>query len=56
MNAYKTLNHRYNELEIIFEQNKIKQKQITAKWNNPKRSFFDGNELIHSMNLMTERT
>ncbi len=40
MNAIKILNHRHNKLETIFEQNKIKQNQITAKWTKPERSFF----------------
>jgi hypothetical protein len=31
MNANKLLNHRHNKLQIIFEQNKIKLNQITAK-------------------------
>ena len=56
MNAIKLLNHRHNKLETIFEQNKIKQNQITAKWTKPKRSFFNESELIHSMNLMTTNT
>ena len=51
MIANKISDHRDNKLEIIFEQNKIKQNQITAKWTKPKRSFFNESELIHTMNL-----
>ena len=39
------------KLETIFEQNKIKQKQITAKWAKSMRSFFNESELIHTLNL-----
>jgi hypothetical protein len=56
MNANKISNQRDNKLEIIFEKNKIKQNQITAKWIKPMRSFFNESELIHSMNLMTAKT
>jgi hypothetical protein len=51
MNANKISNQRDNKLEIIFEKNKIKQNQITAKWIKPMRSFFNESELIHTMNL-----
>ena len=56
MNANKISNQRDNKLEIIFEQKKINQKQINAKWTKPMRSFFNESELIHSMNLMTAKT
>lgn len=51
MNANKISNQRDNKLEFIFEQNKIKQNQINAKWTKPMRSFFNESELIHTMNL-----
>ena len=51
MNANKISNQRDNKLEIIFEQNKIKQNQINAKCTKPMRSFFNESELIHTMNL-----
>jgi hypothetical protein len=56
MNANKLLNHRHNKLQIIFEQNKIKLNQITAKWTQPKRSFFNESELIHTINLISANT